>query len=237
MQISSKALAAGCAPSDVINDHTIKTLRNRSVRWLVEVYNAINEPKLIKKFFELCAVSETNLNLSEFVLGDAEAPSGEEDDDPEFELSHPELNCDITVPELIGHVLKATHLSGLPGSLLGGNDDLDGFESGELEYSRPACLSKRASKTSRARRVVQENIVIGPSASASMGTGDPSKIRVASISEGTGTNALIVIVHLSSTATVASSVVGRRGSRDSFHRSILGYLEMKDPQAEETGTL
>lgn len=46
---TSEALKAGCAPSDVINDHTIKTLRNRSVRWLVEGYNAINSTELIKK--------------------------------------------------------------------------------------------------------------------------------------------------------------------------------------------
>jgi hypothetical protein len=46
---TSIALAAGCAPSDVVNDQTIGTLRNRSVRWLVEGYNAIKDPKLIKK--------------------------------------------------------------------------------------------------------------------------------------------------------------------------------------------
>ncbi|KAF8595651.1 hypothetical protein BDV93DRAFT_456378 [Ceratobasidium sp. AG-I] len=46
---TSDALKGGCAPSDVINDHTIKTLRNRSVRWLVEGYTAINSPELIKK--------------------------------------------------------------------------------------------------------------------------------------------------------------------------------------------
>ncbi|KAF8600579.1 hypothetical protein BDV93DRAFT_447224 [Ceratobasidium sp. AG-I] len=46
---TSEALKAGCAPSDVINDHTIKTLRNRSVRWLVEGYTAINNPELVKK--------------------------------------------------------------------------------------------------------------------------------------------------------------------------------------------
>lgn len=46
---TSEALLAGCAPSDVVNDHTIKTLQNRSVRWLVKDYEAINNTDLIRK--------------------------------------------------------------------------------------------------------------------------------------------------------------------------------------------
>lgn len=46
---TSQALASGTAPLDVVNNQKVKTLRNRSVRWLLEGYKAINDPRLIKK--------------------------------------------------------------------------------------------------------------------------------------------------------------------------------------------
>ncbi|KAF8598587.1 hypothetical protein BDV93DRAFT_512392 [Ceratobasidium sp. AG-I] len=173
-----KALIAGCASSDVVNDHTIKTLRNRSVRWLVEGYNAINDPRLFKEAFKLCAAPETSFNLSfenltsrqtrqalaslrssdparykQLLLGEAKIPSDVGEDNLEPGLGCPELDCDRTVPELTGHVLNATHLSSLSDLLASGNDDFDGFESEEQEYSKPNYLSKCSSKTSRACRM------------------------------------------------------------------------------------
>lgn len=46
---TSDALASGTSPLEVFNDQTVKTLRNRSVRWLLEGYKAIDDPRLIKK--------------------------------------------------------------------------------------------------------------------------------------------------------------------------------------------
>jgi hypothetical protein len=43
------ALRSGTPPEKVINDQSVGTLRDRSVRWMVEGYRAINKPELIKK--------------------------------------------------------------------------------------------------------------------------------------------------------------------------------------------
>ncbi|KAG9073772.1 hypothetical protein FS749_014697 [Ceratobasidium sp. UAMH 11750] len=58
------ALEAGILPTDVRLDSTVKTLRNRSVRWLVLAHEAINRAELVQKAFTLCAVPNTGLNLS-----------------------------------------------------------------------------------------------------------------------------------------------------------------------------
>ncbi|KAH8101685.1 hypothetical protein BXZ70DRAFT_69387 [Cristinia sonorae] len=49
---------------DALNTR-IKTLRDRSVRWLVSTYHAINDPKIVKKAFEKCEVGGTGPNLSQ----------------------------------------------------------------------------------------------------------------------------------------------------------------------------
>ncbi|KAF8597066.1 hypothetical protein BDV93DRAFT_453871 [Ceratobasidium sp. AG-I] len=46
---TTEALAGGADPTTFINDKTVKTLRNRSVSWMVEAYNAINKPELVQK--------------------------------------------------------------------------------------------------------------------------------------------------------------------------------------------
>ncbi|KAF8602266.1 hypothetical protein BDV93DRAFT_607690 [Ceratobasidium sp. AG-I] len=43
---------------------TSHSVRNRSVNWILEGYNAINKPELVQKAFALCAVPETEFNLS-----------------------------------------------------------------------------------------------------------------------------------------------------------------------------
>ncbi|KAF8598669.1 GroES-like protein [Ceratobasidium sp. AG-I] len=145
---TSKALIAGCTPSGVVNDHTIKTLRNRSVRWLVEGYNAINDPNSRDSFtllFESLTSRQTRQALAglrssdpalfkQLLPGEAEAPSDVDEDNLEPKLGCPELDCDLTVPELIGHVLNATHLGRLPDLLANENDDLDGFRGEGQDY-------------------------------------------------------------------------------------------------------
>ncbi|KAG9122905.1 hypothetical protein FRC07_000524, partial [Ceratobasidium sp. 392] len=57
-------LQSGTPPSEVVNDTTLKTLRNHSVRWILEGYDAVNDEDLVKKAFRLCAVPGTEFNLS-----------------------------------------------------------------------------------------------------------------------------------------------------------------------------
>ncbi|KAG9123678.1 hypothetical protein FRC07_014300 [Ceratobasidium sp. 392] len=57
-------LQSGVPPSEVVNDTSLGTLRNRSVRWILEGYNAVNDPELVQKAFSLCAVPGTDFNLS-----------------------------------------------------------------------------------------------------------------------------------------------------------------------------
>ncbi|KAF8599168.1 hypothetical protein BDV93DRAFT_449716 [Ceratobasidium sp. AG-I] len=44
-----EALESGIAPQDILNDQSRPTLRNRSVNWILEGYNAINKPEIVKK--------------------------------------------------------------------------------------------------------------------------------------------------------------------------------------------
>ncbi|KAG8786824.1 hypothetical protein FRC12_016212 [Ceratobasidium sp. 428] len=68
-------LEAGADPSEIANDTTLKTLRNRSVHWVLEGYNSINNSDLVKKAFELCSVPGTDFNLSYESLTSREARS------------------------------------------------------------------------------------------------------------------------------------------------------------------
>ncbi|KAG8768875.1 hypothetical protein FRC12_005309 [Ceratobasidium sp. 428] len=61
---TTHALRSGVSARDVHLDTTLKTLRNRSVRWIVLAHDAINHVDLIQKAFLLCAVPNTDLNLS-----------------------------------------------------------------------------------------------------------------------------------------------------------------------------
>ncbi|KAF8600772.1 hypothetical protein BDV93DRAFT_559075 [Ceratobasidium sp. AG-I] len=162
---SSEALASGTSPSYVVNDQTVKTLRNYSVRWLLKGYNAINNPRLIKKAFELCAVPETEFNLSyesltsrearqalsglrstdpefyqEIMSGRSEVPSGKEEDE-ESDFENDEIDADCTVPELIEQVLSTAKLDELPGSSRNVDEQSDGYESEEYGYSAPVYLA------------------------------------------------------------------------------------------------
>jgi hypothetical protein len=78
-------LKKGVPPKDIKLDDSIKTLRDRSVKWLVEAFRAINDPQIVKKVtglfinlyststltqnftqaFALCRVEDTPFNLSQ----------------------------------------------------------------------------------------------------------------------------------------------------------------------------
>jgi hypothetical protein len=59
-------LRAGVAPEQVVNDQTLPTLRNRSVNWILQGYNSINRPELVKKvckFYDhLCTVTNAYIH-------------------------------------------------------------------------------------------------------------------------------------------------------------------------------
>ncbi|KAG1835809.1 hypothetical protein F4604DRAFT_1944121 [Suillus subluteus] len=58
-------LSSGTVASDIRLDTTKGTLRDRSVRWFVEAYKAVNKTDLIKKAFALCKAGEDDKsNLS-----------------------------------------------------------------------------------------------------------------------------------------------------------------------------
>ncbi|KAG1873911.1 hypothetical protein F4604DRAFT_1925487 [Suillus subluteus] len=58
-------LSSGTVASDIHLDTTKGTLRDRSVRWFVEAYKAVNKTDLIKKAFALCKAGEDDKsNLS-----------------------------------------------------------------------------------------------------------------------------------------------------------------------------
>jgi hypothetical protein len=99
------ALESGVSPTDVRLDSTVKTLRDRSVRWIVQAHDAINCKDLVQKVsvfasfilnkaketilqaFTLCAAPNTNLNLSHASLTCHEARQALLDmrsSDPEF---------------------------------------------------------------------------------------------------------------------------------------------------------
>ncbi|CEL59119.1 hypothetical protein RSOLAG1IB_12252 [Rhizoctonia solani AG-1 IB] len=125
------ALKTGIPPERVRNDQTIGTLRNRSVNWLLKGFEAINKPELVKKAFSLCAVPQSEFNLSyesltsrnarkallnlrstnpnvyqEITSGYHSLPlSPVEDNEPEF--PEDEGLCDGTVDEVYAAVLAA----------------------------------------------------------------------------------------------------------------------------------
>ncbi|KAG9122469.1 hypothetical protein FRC07_001129 [Ceratobasidium sp. 392] len=59
-----RAIESGTLPEDVVNDQSLQTLRNRSVNWILAGYHAINKPDIVHQAFRLCAVPETEFNLS-----------------------------------------------------------------------------------------------------------------------------------------------------------------------------
>lgn len=116
--------------------------------------------------FQLCAVLETLFNLSyesltsreawqaltglcsldptfyqEIMHGNLEVPTGEEEEEPEAECDHTEVNSSTTIPELIGKVLDTTNLNSLSSSVASRDGDLDRYKSEEDEYSKPMYLS------------------------------------------------------------------------------------------------
>ncbi|KAK7467425.1 hypothetical protein VKT23_004479 [Stygiomarasmius scandens] len=54
-------------------DVSMPTLRDRSLGWIVQAYDDISKPELVKKAFELCRVPDTSLNLSHKSLTSPEA--------------------------------------------------------------------------------------------------------------------------------------------------------------------
>ncbi|QRV77888.1 DDE superfamily endonuclease [Ceratobasidium sp. AG-Ba] len=85
-------LESGALASEILNDTTLKTLRNRSVRWILEGYDAINDEELVKKAFRLCEVPGTTFNLSYESLTSREAKAAI----LELRTSDPALYAEIT---------------------------------------------------------------------------------------------------------------------------------------------
>lgn len=59
---TTEALASGADPITFINNKTVKTLRNWSVSWMVDAYNTINKPELVKKANFMYSICFTILN-------------------------------------------------------------------------------------------------------------------------------------------------------------------------------
>ncbi|KAF9785321.1 hypothetical protein BJ322DRAFT_989704, partial [Thelephora terrestris] len=57
-------LAQGTEPSMVTFEKGLPLVRNRSVKWLVNGYKAIDNPDLVQKAFQLCSTGQGNFNLS-----------------------------------------------------------------------------------------------------------------------------------------------------------------------------
>lgn len=49
VQETLRSLESGIAPSEIINDSSIKTLRDRSVRWILDGYDAVNNTALVQQ--------------------------------------------------------------------------------------------------------------------------------------------------------------------------------------------
>jgi hypothetical protein len=83
-------LNRGGSPADVHLDKKIGVLRDRSVRWFVEAFDTIQNPKLILKTWERCSVGAFNLSF--------ESVTSSEAIDELFDLqnSNPELWAEIT---------------------------------------------------------------------------------------------------------------------------------------------
>ncbi|KAG1815890.1 hypothetical protein EV424DRAFT_1304824, partial [Suillus variegatus] len=66
-------LTAGRTADEIRLDVTKGTLRDRSVRWVVEAYKLINKPDIVQKAFSLCKAGTTPFNLSFESLASVEA--------------------------------------------------------------------------------------------------------------------------------------------------------------------
>ncbi|KAI0089493.1 hypothetical protein BDY19DRAFT_107089 [Irpex rosettiformis] len=66
-------LQSGILAEKIKFDMRIGVLRDRSVEWLVNGYNAINNETLVKKAWELCRVPGTSFNFSHASLDSEEA--------------------------------------------------------------------------------------------------------------------------------------------------------------------
>ncbi|KAI0691066.1 hypothetical protein BC835DRAFT_1279846 [Cytidiella melzeri] len=64
-------LRKGVKSQDIKLDNSIKTLRNRSVRWLVRAFQEINDPRIVKKAFSMCRLQDPQYNLSQESLTSA----------------------------------------------------------------------------------------------------------------------------------------------------------------------
>ncbi|KAG9106256.1 hypothetical protein FRC07_008894 [Ceratobasidium sp. 392] len=61
---TTEAIEGGADMETFKNRTILKTLRDRSVLWMIQGYNAINKPELVRKAFSLCAVPDSAFNLS-----------------------------------------------------------------------------------------------------------------------------------------------------------------------------
>ena len=58
---ASRALKDGANPTSLYLDTSLTTLHNHSIGWLVDAYEAVNKPEIIKK---VCCMSSTSKELS-----------------------------------------------------------------------------------------------------------------------------------------------------------------------------
>ncbi|KAG9090561.1 hypothetical protein FS749_000462, partial [Ceratobasidium sp. UAMH 11750] len=61
---TTEAIEGGADTETFKNTNILKTLRDRSVLWMIQGYKAINKPELVRKAFSLCAVPNSTFNLS-----------------------------------------------------------------------------------------------------------------------------------------------------------------------------
>ncbi|KAI0083079.1 hypothetical protein BDY19DRAFT_994340 [Irpex rosettiformis] len=105
-------LDAGTLVTKIKFDVKVGVLRNCSVEWLVNSYNAINNPDLVKKAWEMCRVPKTTFNLShesldkitsgkseQSVIGEAE--EAKEDMGKPWELGEGEDNVNVSMKTVI----------------------------------------------------------------------------------------------------------------------------------------
>ncbi|KEP45194.1 DDE superfamily endonuclease, partial [Rhizoctonia solani 123E] len=85
-------LSDGADPTTVVHDKSIKTLRDRSVSWMLEAHRALDNPQLIQKAFSLCAVPDTEFNLSYSSLTSHEARQAIQ----ALRTSDPKFHAEIT---------------------------------------------------------------------------------------------------------------------------------------------
>ncbi|QRV83006.1 DDE superfamily endonuclease [Ceratobasidium sp. AG-Ba] len=178
MKETLDALESGVLAEQIVNNQTLWTLRNRSLQWIVDGYDAINDEAIVKKAFSLCAVPGTEFNLSydsltsraalrelasfsqtnaakyhEFTLGGEQLQDGWEEDPEEMrDVEDGDGGC--TVSEVSIAVLRAATASEAMRPIH--IEDEPEFESEDDSIYRP-CASRPRSILARANPVLRRS--------------------------------------------------------------------------------